>query len=119
MKRILVGDDSPTITTLLQTTLEGNGYEVATARNGLETYEMGVNAEFDLAIVDYLMPGLLGLEVIDRWRAEGVDMPVIVLTGVDDERTAIESLNRTSVDFVRKPFRVHELLARIRQRIPD
>jgi DNA-binding response OmpR family regulator len=118
LKKILVADDSETITTLLQTALRGSGYEVSAARDGLETYEMGISGEFDLVIIDQLMPGLLGIEVIDRWRAEGVDMPVIMLTGVDDDRTAVESLNRAAVDFVRKPFRLPELLARIRQRLP-
>jgi DNA-binding response OmpR family regulator len=63
------------------------------------------------------MPGLLGLEVIDRWHDEGMETPVIVLTGVDDDRTAVESFDRGAVDFVRKPFRMPELMARVRQHL--
>jgi two-component system KDP operon response regulator KdpE len=116
-KRILVADDSDTITTLLTTALTSHGYTVVTARDGVETYELGRSGDIDLAIIDHLMPGLLGLEVIERWRAEGVDLPVIVLSGVDDEKTAIASLDVGAVDFVRKPFRLNELMARVRQRI--
>lgn len=117
MKKILVADDSETITTLLTTALESSGYDVSSASDGTEAHRMGVEETFDLAILDQLMPGLLGLEIIDRWRAEGVTTPVIILTGVDDERTAVDSLDRGAVDFIRKPFRLPELLARIRQRI--
>jgi DNA-binding response OmpR family regulator len=116
-KKILVADDSETITTLLSAALESNGYEVATAGDGAETYEMGRTGDYDLVILDQLMPGLLGLEIIDRWHSEGVTTPVIMLTGVDDERTAVDSLDKGAVDFVRKPFRVPELMARVRQRL--
>ena len=116
-KRILVADDSETITTLLTAALESDGYDVTTASDGTETYELGRTGDFALVILDQLMPGLLGLEVIDKWHSEGVVTPVIILTGVDDDRTAVESLDRGAVDFVRKPFRVPELLARIRSRL--
>jgi DNA-binding response OmpR family regulator len=116
-RRILVADDSDTITTLLTTALESAGYEVTSAGDGQETYELGKTGNFDLVILDQLMPGLLGLEIIDRWQAEGVDTPVIVLSGVDDDRTAVDSLDKGAVDFVRKPFRVPELLARVRHRL--
>lgn len=115
--RILVADDSETIRTLLVTALESSGYEVVTADDGLEAYEVGKEGDFDLVILDQLMPGLLGLEVIDRWRNNDVDVPVLMLTGVDDDRTAVESLDHGAVDYVRKPFRITELMARIRQRI--
>lgn len=118
-KRILVADDSETITTLLMTALTGSGYEVVTANDGIETYERGLEDDIDLVVLDQLMPGLLGLEVIERWREEGVEVPVIMLTGVDDDRTAVESLDKGAIDYVRKPFRMPELLARIRHRLDD
>lgn len=118
-KRILVADDSETITTLLMTALKGSGYEVVTANDGIETYERGLEDDIDLVVLDQLMPGLLGLEVIERWREEGVEVPVIMLTGVDDDRTAVESLDKGAIDYVRKPFRMPELLARIRHRLDD
>lgn len=116
--RILVADDAETITTLLESALTEGGYEVVVAKDGLETYEIGKSGTVDLVILDYLMPGLLGIEVIEKWREEGVDIPVIVLSGVDDEDTIVETLEIGAVDYVRKPFRINELMARIKQRIP-
>lgn len=118
-KRILVADDSQTITTLLRSALEGAGYEVVAAVDGVDAYEKGRSGDFDLVILDQLMPGLLGLEIIERWHSEGMTVPVIMLSGVDDDRTVVDSLDAGAVDFVRKPFRLPELLARIRQRLPD
>lgn len=117
MKKILIADDSPTITTLLSTTLETQGYRVTVATDGDEACEAGLAGDFDLAVIDQLMPGLLGLEVIDRWREAGLGFPIIVLTGVDDDRTAVDSLERPGVDFMRKPFRIAELQARVRQNL--
>lgn len=116
-KRILVADDSETITSLLLNALETNGYEVTVTTNGVETYEKGVAEEFDLVIMDQLMPGLLGLEVIEKWRTDGIMTPVIMLSGVDDDHTVVASFDIGALDFVRKPFRLTELLARIRQRV--
>ncbi|MGD2103407.1 MAG: response regulator transcription factor [Acidimicrobiia bacterium] len=116
-KRILVADDAETITSLLMTALETSGYEVVVTTNGVETYEKGVAEEFDLVILDHLMPGLLGLEIIERWREEGVETPVIMLSGVDDDHTVVASFDLGALDFVRKPFRLPELMARIRQRV--
>lgn len=118
-KRILVADDSDTITTLLKATLESRGYEIATANNGVLAYELGMAEDFDLVIIDQLMPGLLGVEVIDKWRQEGNDVSVIVLSAVDDDRTVVESFDSGAADFVRKPFRLPELMARIKQTLGD
>lgn len=119
VKRVLVADDSETVTTVLVTALELEGYEVETARNGVEAYEMGVSGRYDLVILDQLMPGMLGLEIIDRWHEEGHEIQTIMLSGVDDERTVVNSLESGAVDFIRKPFRLPELLARVRQRLPN
>ncbi|MGH8914352.1 MAG: response regulator transcription factor [Acidimicrobiia bacterium] len=118
LKRVLVADDSATVTTLLVTALELEGYEVETAVNGIEAYEKGIAGDFDLVILDQLMPGLLGLEIIERWQREGHQINVMMLSGVDDERTVVSSLDMGAVDFIRKPFRLPELIARIRQRLP-
>jgi DNA-binding response OmpR family regulator len=116
-KRVLVADDSDTVTTVLVTALELEGYEVDTAGNGLEAYEKGLTGGYDLVILDQLMPGLLGLEVIERWKREGHQISTIMLTGVDDDRTVVGSFESGAVDFIRKPFRLPELLARVRQRV--
>jgi DNA-binding response OmpR family regulator len=119
IKRVLVADDSDTVTTVLATALELEGYEVDKTDNGLTAYEMGLTGNYDLVILDHLMPGLLGLEIMERWRAEGHQFPTIVLSGVDDDRIAVDTLDVGAVDFVRKPFRIPELMARIRSRLRD
>jgi DNA-binding response OmpR family regulator len=117
VKRILVADDADTITSLLVTALETNGYEVHTASDGVEAYEAGSSDDFDLVILDQLMPGLLGLEIIEKWRSEGISVPVIMLSGIDDDQTVVDSFDVGALDFIKKPFRLAELLARVRSRI--
>lgn len=117
MPRILVADDSETIRTLLQSTLERAGYEVETADDGPTAHVMATEGDFDLIILDQLMPGLLGLDVIDQLRNEGHEVPILMLSGVDDGHTAAESLAHGAVDYIRKPFDMPELLARIKARL--
>lgn len=116
-KKILVADDVAAITTLLVTALEVNGYDVVTAANGQEAFEMGQKENFDLAIIDQLMPGLLGIEILEKWRNEGIDFPVIVLSGVEDDDVVVSSLETGAADFVRKPFRLPELMARVKKHL--
>ena len=116
IKRVLVADDSEAVTTVLATALELEGFVVDTTDNGLSAYQLGIDGSYDLVILDHLMPGLLGLEVLERWRREGHDVRTIVISGIDDDRTAVASLE-AGADFVRKPFRMPELMARIRSRL--
>lgn len=114
---MLIADDADTIRTLLTIALESEGYEVLTSTNGVETFEVGSQLELDLVILDQLMPGLLGLEIMDKWKSEGLDIPVIMLSGVDDENIVIESLEKGALDFIRKPFQIRELVARVKSAI--
>lgn len=116
-QRILVADDVEAVTTLLVTALEIAGYEVVVAENGQKAYELGVSGGFDLAVIDQLMPGLLGTEILERWQSEGVDMPVIMLSGVEDDEVVVGSLDSGAIDYVHKPFRLPELMARIRKNL--
>lgn len=113
-----MADDVEAVTTLLVTALEINGYEVVVAANGQEALEDGLTGDFDLAILDQLMPGVLGIEVLGKWREEGVDMPVIILSGVEDDDFVVGSLESGAADFIRKPFRLPELMARVKKLIP-
>ncbi len=115
--RILLADDSKVVTAVLVAALEKEGFEVESAADGDSAYELGRSESFDLAILDQLMPGLLGLEIIKKWHEEGVVLPVIVLSAIKDESTAVESIELGAEDFVRKPFRIPELVARIRRRL--
>lgn len=97
---------------LLSVALGAEGYKVITADDGVAAYELGSEYRIDLAIIDHLMPGLLGMEVLEKWRSNGLDFPVIMVSGIDDESTVVECL-RLSADYVRKPFRVAEMKARV------
>ena len=116
-KRILIADDSTVVTAVLVTALEKEGYVVESAPDGQTAYRLGKEGDFDLAVLDQLMPGLLGLEIIEKWHEEGISMPVMMLSAVKDDTTAIQSIELGAADFIRKPFRIPELVARIKQRL--
>lgn len=113
MKRILVADDSKTVSTLVSTALSNEGYAVTTVNDGTSALSVGSEQHIDLAILDQLMPGLLGMEVLEKWKSDGLEFPVIILSSVDDETTIVDCLHKGAVDFVRKPFLVKELTARV------
>lgn len=119
--RVLVADDAPTVTLLVERGLKSDGWEVVVSSDGYETYELGRSGEFDLALVDHLMPSMLGAEIVQRWAEEGVDIPVLILSGMNDDDTIVECLEAGAVDFMRKPFNIQELRMRARlhaRRIP-
>lgn len=117
MARILVADDSPTVRLLLRRHLQAEGHEVLEASEGTSAYELGTHDDVDLAVLDQLMPGMLGLDILHRWRREGREFPVLLLSAVDDDSTVIRSLELGAFDYIRKPFSVPELKARIAGRL--
>lgn len=112
MARIIVADDSPSVRLLMRRHLEADGHEVLEAADGEAAYALG-NEDPDLAILDQLMPGMLGTDVLHRWRAEDRAFPVLLLSAVDDDHTVIRSLELGAADYIRKPFSMPELKARI------
>jgi len=118
MARILVADDSPTVRLLVRRHLQADGHEVVEASDGTSAYEMGSAEDFDLAILDQLMPGMLGMDILHRWREEDVSFPVLMLSAVDDDSTVIQSLELGALDYIRKPFSMPELRARVASRLP-
>ncbi len=112
--RVLVADDAPTVTLLVERGLEADGWEVVVTNDGYEAYELGRTGDFDLALVDHLMPSMLGAEIVQRWAEEGVEIPVLILSGMDDDQTIVECLEAGAVDFMRKPFNIRELRMRAR-----
>jgi DNA-binding response OmpR family regulator len=112
--RILVAEDDRVVSMLVSRSLEASGAQVTAAYDGLEAYEAGRREAFDIALVDQVMPGLLGAEVLQRWREENIELPVIMISGLTDEEDIVACLELGAVDFVRKPFNVREVLARVR-----
>ena len=113
MARILVADDSPSVRLLVLRHLQAEGHDVDAAADGTAAFQLGCDVDFDLAILDQLMPGMLGTEVLHQWRLEERPFPVLLLSAVDDDQTVIQSLQLGAADYIRKPFSMSELKARI------
>ena len=111
--RILVVDDDPQIRRVMRVTLTGQSYEVDDARSGEEALEKLRQRQSDLVLLDMNMPGLGGVETCRLIRA-GSEIAIIMLTVRDTEADKVEALDAGADDYVTKPFRTQELLARIR-----
>lgn len=111
--RILVVDDEIEIVRALQRSLTAHGYEVFAAHSGEEALEAVAHYRPDLMLLDLGLPGISGLEVCKRVRAES-NLPIIVLSVKDTERDKVLALDLGADDYVSKPFGINEVLARIR-----
>ncbi len=113
--RVLVVDDDPGLRFMLEVKLDYEGYQVKTAKSGANA--LAVIEEWGmphLAIVDIIMPEMNGLEFCQQVLSFS-DLPVILLTSVDDENTVVDALVSFAEDYVTKPFRPRELLARVQR----
>jgi two-component system OmpR family response regulator len=112
-KRVLVVDDELPITELLQMALNFEGYEVNIAASGREALELTKSFRPDLIVLDVMMPGLDGFQVVKRLREERDDTPILFLTARDSIEDRVEGLRLGSDDYLTKPFSLAELTARI------
>ncbi|MGQ0848827.1 MAG: response regulator transcription factor [Actinomycetota bacterium] len=117
MARILVADDAASVRMLLTRHLQAAGHEVLEVADGPAAFELGSQGDIDLAVVDQLMPGMLGTEVIGQWREQGLRFPVLVLSALDDDDTTVRLFEVGADDYIRKPVSMAELLARINGRL--
>ena len=118
-KTILVVDDEETVCSLVKRIMQDAGYDVTTAANGEEALSILFQQKErspDLVILDIMMPGLSGLEVLDIIRGR-FDIPVIMLTAKQEVTTARDALLLGADDYVRKPFRPSELQARVKAKL--
>lgn len=113
MQRILVIDDDAAVTSVLKRGLSYEGFAVETAHSGMEGLHLARERSADLVILDVLMPGMNGLEVLQRLRAADTRLPVLLLTGKDAPADQVQGLERGADDYVLKPFTFEVLLARI------
>ena len=112
-ERVLVVDDEPQIRRALRTGLAGHGYEVETADDGETALAMLAARLPDLVVLDLMMPGVDGFEVLRQTRG-WAKVPVIVLSARGEERAKVDALDLGADDYLTKPFGMEELLARIR-----
>lgn len=110
---ILIVDDEREIVRVLYRALKAHDYTVLTASSGEQAIEFIAKEHPDLLLLDLLLPGMSGLEVCRRIRAES-NVPIIVLSAKDAERDKVEALDLGADDYVAKPFGVDEVLARVR-----
>ncbi len=115
LQRILVVDDDPAVRRLLNDKLEGAGYEVWCAASGDQALDVVQRRGMPhLAIVDINMPGMNGLRFCEAVQ-QFSDLPVIMLSAVDEEETIVGSISRYAEDYVTKPFSPRELVARVQR----
>lgn len=112
-RRILVVDDEPQITRVLKSSLSSNGYEVATAQDGVAALEKMAAWPPDMVITDLAMPRMDGVALCAEIRANS-HVPIIVLSVRDQESVKVRALDAGADDYVTKPFGIQELLARVR-----
>ena len=113
MQRILVIDDDPAVTSLLKRGLSYEGFMVETVQSGAEGLKMARERPSDVVILDVMMPGLNGFEVLQRLRAGDEQLPVLMLTGKDTPNDQVQGLTLGADDYVLKPFSFEVLLARV------
>lgn len=114
--RVLVVDDDRRIGSLLRRALVTEGYDVDVALDGLEGLQVAQDRPPDLVILDVLMPGIDGIEVCRRLRANG-PVPILMLTARDEVRDRVAGLDAGADDYLVKPFALEELLARVRAQL--
>lgn len=112
--RVLIVDDEPNIAELLNVSLKFQGFEVATANSGIEALEVAREFKPEAFILDVMMPGMDGYELLPKLRAEGFDGPVLYLTAKDAVEHRIHGLTIGADDYVTKPFSLEEVITRLR-----
>ncbi|WP_029075284.1 response regulator [Kaistia adipata] len=112
--RILVVDDEPAIRRLLRVGLTTEGYAILEAENAAEATAMVTAERPDLVILDLGLPDLPGHDLLARWRAAQIDLPIVILSSRTDEAGIVKALEAGADDYVTKPFGMRELAARLR-----
>jgi two-component system alkaline phosphatase synthesis response regulator PhoP len=112
--KILVVEDEPNMVVGLRDNFEFEGYEVLTARDGVEGLELALEESPDLVVLDVMMPRMSGLEVCKQLRAQRASIPIIMLTARGQEVDKVVGLELGADDYVTKPFSIRELLARVK-----
>ena len=116
--QLLAVDDNPANLRLLQRFCERRGHKVTAARNGEQALDLLQQHKFDLVILDVMLPGMNGFEILDQINSDDrLNVPVIILSSLDDRQAVITSIRRGAVDFLRKPFNGEVLEARIQAQL--
>ncbi|KYK50396.1 DNA-binding response regulator [Bradyrhizobium liaoningense] len=112
--RLLLVEDDRRIASDVERALRAAGYVVETVRNGEEAWFRGDTEDYGAVVLDLGLPGMDGLAVLKRWRANGRSMPVLILTARGSWAERVDGIDAGADDYLPKPFRMEELLARLR-----
>jgi two-component system, NtrC family, response regulator AtoC len=113
--KILIIDDEPSLRQTVSTILNEEGYDVLLASDGREGLDKALEHEPDMVITDVRMPGMPGMEFLDRYRAEGGEALVIVMTAYGSTELAIDAMKKGAYDYIPKPFSADQLVLAIRK----
>ncbi|WP_293872111.1 response regulator transcription factor [Flavobacterium sp.] len=119
MKHILIVEDEEGIVQFLKQGLEEEGYQVSSANNGLQGFELFKNGRFDLVLLDWMLPKMTGIEVCKSIREINSKIPIIFLTAKDTVQETVEGLKTGANDYIKKPFSFDELVERIKVQLRD
>jgi DNA-binding response OmpR family regulator len=114
MKRVLILEDDPAIARGLSDNLRQEHYNVETESDGVKGFAKAKKGQWDILILDVMLPGMDGLEICKSLRAQGIQGPILMLTGKSEEVDKVLGLELGADDYVTKPFSVREVLARIK-----
>lgn len=114
MNRILIAEDEQRIAAFLKKGLAAHGFVTTVVEDGTSAAYLARSQDFDLLLLDLALPGKDGLTVLKELRARGEQLPVIILTVFDDVRDKVTGLEAGADDYITKPFRLEELVARVR-----
>ena len=117
MRQILIAEDETRVAFFLEQGLRSNGFMTKHVATGSEALSHTLNGEFDLIILDLGLPGREGFSVLQEQRGQGCQIPIIILTARDGMTDKLTGFDLGADDYVTKPFRFEELLARIRARL--
>ncbi len=117
MNRILIAEDEPRIASFLEKGLKANGFTTIVVEDGDAAIRVTDSNDFDLLILDLGLPGKDGLQVLEELRGRGETLPIIILTARDEIGDKVVGFESGADDYVTKPFRFEELLARVRARL--
>ena len=112
--RVLLVEDEPALARGLSDTLRANGFDVTVAADGERGLDAAMRGQADLILLDVMLPKINGYEICRAVRAQGIDVPIVMLTAKGREEDIVRGLNLGADDYVTKPFRVAELIARAR-----
>lgn len=111
---ILVIDDEPAIRDMLQIALDAAGFKVVLAEDAKQAYPIIIDTPPDLILLDWMMPGTSGIELLRRLRRDEINVPVIMLTAKVEEASKISGLDSGADDYIAKPFSPRELVSRVK-----